>query len=139
MTRYPKLVSMLAGVALLAGLVPAAADTSAETRAVWERHLAAATAGDIDAVMEDFTDASAIVTTGGVLAGRDAIRGFFEEFLAGGSDEANESVVVNAFVVHDDVVVFNFTIGAIDRSFHDTALIRDGRIAVLSTLDYPAE
>jgi len=139
MTRYRKLVSLLAGLVLLAGHVPAAADTAEESRAVWERHLAAATAGDIDAVMEDFDEESAIVTTGGILEGPDAIRGFFEEFLAGAPDEANETVVVNAFVVHDDVVVFNFTIGAIGRSFHDMAIIRDGRIAILTTVDYPAE
>lgn len=139
MKPHLQLASMLAGLAFLAGVTPALADMSATSRAVWERHVAAATAGDIDAVMEDFTEESAIVTTGGVLAGHDAIRGFFEEFLAGGSAESNETVVVNAFVVHDDVVVFNFTIGAIGRSFHDTAIIRDGTIAVLTTVDYAAE
>ena len=41
-----------------------------------------------------------------------------------------------AEIVHDDVVVFNFTIADLGQTFHDTAVIRDGRIAVLSTMSY---
>ncbi len=134
MFRYLVRSSTLAVLLLAAAAVPAAAD-SAATRAVWEQHVAAATAGDIDAVMADFTDQSAIVTTDGALVGLDRIRGFFADFLAAGSPD--DAVAVNAFIVHDDVVVFNFTVAG--QTFHDTAVVRDGKIAVLTTVGYPAD
>lgn len=116
-----------------------AGDTAEVTKAVWAQHVARATAGDIDAVMEDFSDDSVMVTPRGSLEGKTAIRGFFEEFLAGFTPEIAESTVVNSETVHGKVVVFNFTIGAAGRTFHDTALIEDGKIKVLATVDYPAE
>ena len=112
----------------------AAADTDT-TRAVWARHVAAATSGDLDAVMADFTEQSAIITPEGVIEGTAAIRAFFEDFLAGLSPE--DPAEVNAQIAHDEVMVFNFTIG--DTTFHDTAVIRDDRILVLSTVGYPAD
>jgi len=53
--------------------------SSAETEAVVEHHMAALQAGDIDTVMEDYTDESVfIINLGGVFTGKDAIRPFFE-------------------------------------------------------------
>ena len=121
-------------VAQAAMLAASAALAETDARAVWQRHVQAASSGDIEAVMQDFDESSAIITPEGVHSGTAAIRGFFEEFL-GGLDPAE--VVVNAELVHDDVVVFNFTVGDPGLTFHDTALIRDGRIAVLSTVSYP--
>jgi hypothetical protein len=126
----------LAGAPVLGSAALADADA---TQDVWQRHVAAATAGDLDAVMADFTEESAIITPEGVLSGTAAIRGFFEELLGGLEPGAIESIVSNAEIVHDDVLVANFTIGAAGRTFHDTALIRDDRILVLSTVSYPAE
>jgi hypothetical protein len=126
------LATILAAATLWTGA--AAADTDA-TRAVWTRHVEAATAGDLDAVMADFTEQSAIITPEGVIAGTAAIRAFFEDFLAGLSPE--DPAEVNAQIAHDEVMVFNFTIG--ETTFHDTAVIRDDRILVLSTVGYPAD
>ena len=36
-------------------------------------------------------------------------------------------------------MVFNFTIGVTKRTFNDTALIEDGKIKVLATVNYAAE
>ncbi|HET7715277.1 MAG TPA: hypothetical protein VFK86_06590, partial [Bauldia sp.] len=80
-----------------------------------------------------------IVTTDGVISGKAAIRKFFEDFLAGFDSAAMESTVVNTQTVHDDVVVFNFTVGTAGMTFHDTAVIRDDRIKVLATVAYPAK
>lgn len=125
---------------LLLALLPAdAADRGEATAAVWQRHLESALSGDIDAVMSDFSDHSVIVTADGVLEGKAAIRAFFEAFLADSSPEVNETITVNSHTVHDRVVVFNFTIGAAARTVHDTALIEDGKIVALTTVDYPAE
>jgi hypothetical protein len=111
----------------------------AASRAVWERHVLAATAGDLDGVMADFAEDSAIITTDGVIAGLPAIRRFFEELLGGLEPGALETTVPNAEITHGDVLVANFTIGAIGRTFHDTAVIRDDRFQVLTTVNYPAE
>jgi len=74
-----------------------------------------------------------------VVEGKTAIRGFFADFLAALDKAAMDSTVVNAQSIHDDVVVSNFTIGSLHRTFQDTAVIRDGEIKVLTTVDYPAE
>ena len=114
-------------------------DKSDATTAVWKRHVERATARDVDAVLEDFTDESAIVTADSVIEGKAAIRAFFEAFLAGITPEAIKSIVVNAETAHGKVMVFNFTIGVAKRTFNDTALIEDGKIKVLATVNYAAE
>lgn len=57
--------------------------------AVLQRHLDAFAAGDLDAVMRDYTDRSVFITPAGVLRGRTRIRRLFqallEEFSAPGS------------------------------------------------------
>jgi hypothetical protein len=123
-------------VALAAsGGATALADMSAASKAVWDRHVQAATAGDLDAVMEDFTEASVIITAAGPIKGKAAIRAFFEDFFAAVPEDAG-AFVVNREIVHDRVIVYNFS-GA-GRTFHDTAIVEDGKIAILSTVDYPA-
>src|SRR5262249_15055236 len=72
-----------------------------ESRIVWHRHVRAARAGDIDAVMSDFTDRSAVITSDAVLAGRSEIRAFFEKLLGGLDQQAHESTVMNAELVHE--------------------------------------
>jgi len=111
----------------------------AASRAVWERHVQAATAGDIDGVMADFSEQSAIITTDGVISGTADIRRFFEDLLGGLEPGALDTTVPNAEITHGDVLVANFTISAVGRTFHDTAVIRDDRFLVLTTVNYPAE
>jgi hypothetical protein len=89
--------------------------------------------------MDDFGEDSVIITTDGVIAGKAAIREFFEAFLAGFDQAAIESTVVNAQTIHDDVVFANFTIGTAGLTFQDTAVIRKDRIKVLTTVGYPAK
>lgn len=131
-------------IALMLSLMPVPDALSAESgsesaaRAVWDRHVAAAVSGDVDAVMADFAADSVIITPDGTLSGNQ-IRQFFEEFLADFTPEAIESLVVNSETTHGNVIVSNFTIGAFNQTFHDTAVIADDRIAVLSTVAYPAE
>ena len=132
-------LTLLAFFAVSPAVSGFADDKSEATTAVWNRHVARATARDIDAVLNDFTDESAIVTSDGVIEGKAAIRAFFEAFLAGMTPEAIKSIVVNAETAHGKVMVFNFTVGVAKRTFQDTALIEDGKIKVLATVDYAAE
>lgn len=131
----------IAALAFLVTAMPLPGQAGGEdsAKAVWDRHLEAGLAGDIDAVMEDFTDESVIVTEDGVIAGEAAIRTFFEELLADMSPEVADSVVVNFEHVHEGVVVSNFTVGAWGRTLHDTAMIEDEHIRVLTTVGYAAE
>ena len=49
------------------------------TQAVIDRHMDALLAGDVDRIMEDYTDESVfIINLGGVFTGKEAIRPFFE-------------------------------------------------------------
>ena len=137
MARLPALAAALIIPAI--PMAPALADESAESAAVWQRHVARATAGDLNAVMEDFAEDSVVITATGVVAGKAAIRTFFKDFLAGFDKAAIESMVVNTKTIHDDVVVFNFTVGTAQRTFQDTAVIRDDHIKVLATVGYPAK
>jgi len=53
--------------------------SSDNTQAIVDHHSKALLAGDIDGVMEDYTDASVLITNlGGVVKGRDALRAAFE-------------------------------------------------------------
>ena len=95
-----------------------------ETRAVVEHHMAALQAGDIDAVMEDYTDESVfIINLGGVFTGRDAIRPFFE---ASGSMPGFTETASHA---EGDTFYVTWTADGISFGT-DTLVVRDGKIAV---------
>ena len=134
----------LPAIALLLSFAPLPGAQAAETggtspaKEVWDRHVAAAMSGDVDAIMADFAPDAMIITPDATLAG-DAIRQFFADFLADFKPEAMASLTVNSETAHGNVMVSNFTIGAWDQTFHDTAVIEDDRIALLSTVAYPAK
>jgi hypothetical protein len=115
-----------------------AESSASPAKQVWDRHVAAAMSGDLDAVIADFGEDAVVITPDGALSG-DAIRQFFEAFLADFTPDAKKSVVVNGETVHGNVIVSTFTIGAWKKTFHDTAVIEDDKLAVLSTVAYPAE
>ncbi len=124
---------------LVGGAQGVTADPIAEaTAAVWERHLAAGTTGNLDALVADFADDAAVVTAEGVVVGRDAIRAWFASLLGGFPQGAEDSVVVNAQQIHGEFVLFNFTVNDVAQTFNDTAVIRDGKIVVFSTVGYSA-
>ena len=132
MKRFSRVLPFAAALIFATATSASFADQSEMAKAVWDRHVRAAISGDVDAVMQDFTEDSVIITMDGTIAGKDAIRGFFEEFL--GAAAANP--VVNREIVHGNIVVFNFTEG--DQTFHDTAVIADDKIVAISTIGYPA-
>jgi len=98
--------------------------SSEQTEAVVEHHMAALQAGDIDTVMEDYTDESVfIINLGGVSTGRDAIRPFFE--AAG----APSGFTPTATHVAGDTYYVTWTADGIAFGT-DTLVVRDGKIAV---------
>jgi ketosteroid isomerase-like protein len=95
-----------------------------ETRTVVERHMAALQSGDIDRVMEDYTDESVfIINLGGVFTGRDAIRPFFE------ASAGMPGFVETASFTEGDTYLVTWTADGIGFG-SDTIVVRDGTIAV---------
>jgi hypothetical protein len=130
------LAAMAAAVPITAA---AAADVSAASKAVWDGHLQKAMSKDLDAVMTDFTDQSAIITADKTFAGTAEVRGFLGKVIQGFTPEALKSMVMQAEVSHDNVVFTKLTIGAAKRTFIYTAVINDGKIMTITEADYPAE
>ena len=95
-----------------------------ETRAVVERHMAALQSGDIDRVMEDYTEESVfIINLGGVFKGKEAIRPFFE---ASGS---MPGFTETAAYAEGDAYFVTWTADGIELG-SDTLVVRDGKIAL---------
>ena len=61
-----------------------------------------------------------------------------DRWLGGLESGALVTTIADAESAHGDVLVANFTIGAAGHTFHDTAVIRDDRFLVLTTVNYPA-
>ena len=98
--------------------------TTDQTRAVVERHMAALRSGDLDRVMEDYTDESVfIINLGGVFVGAEAIRPFFE---ASGS---MPGFAETASYAEGDTFFVTWTAEGIDLG-SDTIVVRDGKIVI---------
>src|SRR5207253_47945 len=54
-----------------------------DTKAVLDHHLAAFSAGDADAMLEDYTDASVLITPDATIKGREALLATFKGFCSG--------------------------------------------------------
>ncbi len=94
------------------------------TRAVVDRHMAALQSGDIDTVMQDYTDESVfIINLGGVFKGKDAIRPFFE------ASAGMPGFTQTATYAEGDTYYVTWTADGIELG-SDTIIIRDGAIAV---------
>jgi uncharacterized protein (TIGR02246 family) len=103
------------------------------TRQVFEHHLGALSAGDLDGILSDYTDDSIVIGPDGALKGRQAIRGFFEAVLASLFKPGTYQFTMDTLHVLDDVVylVWHANCASADIVFAaDTFLIRGGKIAV---------
>ena len=102
-------------------------------RQVFEHHLSAFGAGDLDGILSDYADDSIPIGPDGALKGRQAIRGFFERVLASLFKPRTYEFTMDTMHVVDDVVyiVWHANCASADIVFAaDTFLIRGGKIAV---------
>jgi uncharacterized protein (TIGR02246 family) len=102
-------------------------------RQVFEHHLGALSAGDLDDILSDYTDDSIVIGPDGALKGRQAIRGFFETVLASLFKPGTYQFTMDTLHVLDDVVylVWHADCASADIVFAaDTFLIKGGKIAV---------
>ena len=103
------------------------------TRQVLEHHLGALAAGDLDAILGDYTDDSTLLGPDGPVRGRQAIRAFFESGLDSLFKPGTYEFTMDKTQVADDIayIVWHANCAAADIVFGtDTFLIRDGKIAV---------
>jgi len=103
------------------------------TRQVLEHHLGALAAGNLDAILSDYTDDSTLIGPDGVAKGRQAIRASFERGLDSLFKPGTYEFTMDTLQVADDIayIVWHANCAAVDIVFGtDTFLIRDGKIAV---------
>ena len=98
--------------------------SSQSTRAVFEHHAATLAAGDIDGMLDDYTDESVFISNlGGVVTGLDAIRAVF-----GAGAELPGFELTTTHIEGDTAFI---TWKAEGMPFGtDTFVVRDGKIAV---------
>lgn len=103
------------------------------TEAVLNHHGETFAAGDLDGIMEDYTEDSVLITPDGTLTGLDSIRaafaGFFEGLFKPGT---YEFTMDRAEVVGDVAYIVWHSVnqGAEVTLGTDTFVIKDGKIAV---------
>jgi ketosteroid isomerase-like protein len=103
------------------------------TEEVLDHHLGAFIAGDVDALLDDYTDESVIITPDGVARGPSELRAAFERLLSGMFAPGTYEIALEARQIDGEVafVAWHASCADADVEFAtDTFLVRDGKIAV---------
>ncbi len=103
------------------------------TETVLNHHLEGFSNGDVDAVMEDFTDDSVLILPDTTLTDLESIRAAFTGFFDGLFKPGTYEFMMDRMEVTGDVayIVWHSTNQGMDVKLGtDTFLIRDGKIAV---------
>lgn len=115
-------------ISLLTNQVSQAAEPTAQ--AILNHHLASFGAGDVAAIMEDYTDNSVIVLPTATLKGREQIKGLFDGFVAEFSKPGTVFNLTGSTVV-DNVAYITWTADTPDNTYSfasDTFFFHDGKI-----------
>lgn len=102
--------------------------------AVFAQHVAAFMAGDLEAVLDDFTDESVVITPEGVFEGLTQIRGVYEKLLTEfGNIERGDSpgLHVDTLYVRNDMLFITWHATSKQHVFPfgtDTFLINKGKV-----------
>ena len=102
-----------------------------DTRAVLDHHLAAFRAGDVEEIMEDYSEESVMLMHDGEIRGLEALRAAFTEFFSGEFEAGTYDFSLDALKVEGDVayIVWHASTEAADYPVgSDTFVIRDGTI-----------
>ncbi len=103
---------------------------AASTQQVLDHHLQAFGAGDLDGILEDFTDGSIIITPDGVRRSRDEMSAFFSTLFADFA-KPGMSFSMDQQVVDGEIAYIRWSAETADNVYElgtDTFLIRDGKI-----------
>jgi ketosteroid isomerase-like protein len=103
------------------------------TREVLDHHIAAFGAGDVDGVLDDYTDESLLISPNGVVRGRKELRTAFEGLFAGLFAPGTYDLTTDTLEVEGEVAFFVWHADCASARIDfaaDTFLVRDGKIAV---------
>lgn len=103
------------------------------TREVFDHHIRALGAGEIDDLLSDYTDDSVVIGPDGVTRGLPAIRAMFDNFLSGLLKPGTYDFSLDKLHVDGDIafVLWHAKCAGADITFAaDTFVIRNGKIAV---------
>jgi uncharacterized protein (TIGR02246 family) len=105
---------------------------------VFEHHVQALGAGDLDGIVEDYTDDAVFITPAGVKRGKDGIREAFTKLLA---DVPNADWTLPTQIYDGDALFLEWTATSAETKVDDgidTFIFRDGMIR-LQTVRYTVE
>ena len=97
---------------------------------VFQHHAEALGAGDLDAIVEDYSDDAVLITPDGIIRGKDGIREAFTQLLA---DVPNADWALPTQIYDGDVLFLEWTATAAATKVEDgvdTFLFGDGDIRV---------
>ena len=101
----------------------------ATTEAVIRNHLHAFVAQrGVDAIVSDYHDDARLYTEARIYEGKEAIRGFFVDFIASLPEGVVNRFLLKALHVDRDLAFITWNAGADVPLGTDTFLVRDGRI-----------
>ena len=103
------------------------------TESVLNHHGQTFAAGDLDGIMEDYTEDSVLIAPDGTLTGLDSIRGAFAGFFEGLFKPGSYEFTMDRVEIVGDVgyiVWHSVNQGAEVTLGTDTFVLRDGKIAV---------
>jgi len=103
-----------------------------DPQAILEHHVNAFGENDLDAVMEDYTDGSVVITPDSTYRGLEQIRGFFEAVIPSFPTEGSVLELVNTTVEGNLVYIFwHGTTPTLDIPMGtDTFIMEDGKISI---------
>ena len=105
---------------------------------VFEHHVEALGAADLDGIVEDYTDDAVFITPAGVKRGKDGIREAFTKLLA---DVPNADWALPTQIYDGDVLFLEWTATSAETKVEDgidTFIFRDGMIR-LQTVRYTVQ
>lgn len=111
---------------------------SISTEAVLRNHFQAASRG-VDAVMEDFTGASVLITHDRTYRGLTEIRRFFETLLDGAPEGFVDALTVERQEIEGEVAYIVWHAKPWLECATDTFVVRDGRIRVQTFTALPPD
>ena len=97
---------------------------------IFQHHAEALGAGDLDGIVEDYTDDAVFITPAGVRSGKDGIREAFTQLLA---DLPNADWALKTQIYEGDVLFLEWTADSAKTRVEDgidTFVFRDGSIQV---------
>ena len=103
-------------------------DTGNQTEVTVNHHLESVGTKNLDAIMQDYSEDSILVTPDVSIEGLDGIRGFFEAFLPGLTPEIMANFAVDRAAIHGEWAYIVWNAGDSIPLGTDTFMVQNGKI-----------